>query len=251
MDDKNVELLQADLLSLKDKVEKMEKEIKGIKQPIEKTLVDLRLLLSELENPFNYIQKFLPINELEKSKEEKSKEEKTEPEKKFDEEKTDSKTIPKIIDAKKSNVELILPTTVTNTIKKESSEDLSYSDWLSYTNTLSCAYILLNIFGRNTLQDVLIGYLRKNWITKEIVNVIEDAIDTIMKSVSAIDEINLEEPRYVTVEDHLIAIYLIDRLSKNRADLIFQIIPKLVSKYNGFKFGDLTSKWVWSKGMGK
>ena len=49
--------------SLKRRLEELEKEVKMLREPLENTLMDVRELISNLENPFNYISSFIDLSE--------------------------------------------------------------------------------------------------------------------------------------------------------------------------------------------
>ncbi|MCD6341644.1 MAG: hypothetical protein J7L83_02170, partial [Thaumarchaeota archaeon] len=52
--------------SLRKKFEELEEEVKKLKEPLETTLMDVRELISNLENPFNYATSMLSISESKK-----------------------------------------------------------------------------------------------------------------------------------------------------------------------------------------
>lgn len=238
MDEKAVEILSADVTGLRERLDKMEKDIKGIKQPIEQTLVDLRLLLGELENPFNYIQKFLP-DAAAKPITQNNAIDDDEPK----QQETFSNTTRRQKEPKVDLLEDIpIPQPVVEPQGIERlAEEASGNDWLEYVNTMLCANILMNIFGSDALEDIMKSYLRKNWITQEVMQWIEDAVDTLMKSNNGLDlNIGLKD---VTIEDHFVAIYLLGRLAKNRSDPIFQILSRLISRSSSFKELSTSTSW--------
>ncbi|MEM4006323.1 MAG: hypothetical protein QXT92_01505 [Nitrososphaerota archaeon] len=50
--------------ALEKRIKELEEEVKKMKEPIESTLMDIRQLISELENPFNYIAKLIDLDKI-------------------------------------------------------------------------------------------------------------------------------------------------------------------------------------------
>lgn len=50
--------------ALEKRIRELEEEVKKMKEPIESTLMDIRQLISELENPFNYIAKLIDLDKI-------------------------------------------------------------------------------------------------------------------------------------------------------------------------------------------
>jgi len=216
-DEKDLEMLQADVVNLKEKMEKFETQIKELKNVVEGTLVDIRQLISELENPFNYIQKFFPVGELEKSEDKKS-EENYESNKL--EEKRETDTLLKNHSFHSFNEEQ----RIRDDFQQSKTNEILTKEENNFSNIIICTKILVELFGKSNLYKILTYYLNKNWITQEIFSAITESLSTLDKFKDTIEE------EKITLEDHIIALSLIQSLIKNRADLIFPILPKLLNR---------------------
>ncbi|HDJ67059.1 MAG TPA: hypothetical protein ENF33_05060 [Nitrososphaeria archaeon] len=53
--------------SLKKRLEELEEEVRKLKEPLETTLMDVREIISNLENPFNYVANILELDKLRRS----------------------------------------------------------------------------------------------------------------------------------------------------------------------------------------
>ena len=50
--------------SLRKRLEELEEEVRKLKEPLETTLMDVREIISNLENPFNYVASILELDKL-------------------------------------------------------------------------------------------------------------------------------------------------------------------------------------------
>lgn len=185
-------------LDLESRVKALEKEVHDIKEPITNTLMDIRKTISELENPFNYVTKILEGNMKIDNKDEASK--------------LERKGINKLEEERVKEFP--------NNSSMISENKLN--PWQFQLNVLVISDILVKIFGKEGLKKVMGEYVKDGWIDRETVKAVEDAIGKINNELS--DQLK------ACLEDHLLALYLLYRLSTYPTDPMLPILVILLNR---------------------
>ncbi|MCD6536308.1 MAG: hypothetical protein J7K49_04665 [Thaumarchaeota archaeon] len=197
--------------SLRKKFEELEEEVKKLKEPLETTLMDVRELISNLENPFNYATNILNVEELKKQSEdvEKGFEQKAEE----DLVRGESEPIPR-----KQPIAL-LP------------EDIGGKSLA----TITCAYLLLKLLGKEYAVGFLNSRAARKFAPPRVLESLTDAIELIL-SLDGLDRFNIARVGKPDEEFTVAAAYLLNLLSSG-ADEKFFIILILLLKILDQKFG--------------
>jgi hypothetical protein len=225
------------------KVEEIEREIRNIKQPLVGTLTDLRKLMSEIENPFNYLVKCIetgklsglpneikPINKREEVYKEIKKEERGKERKRNEE----------------SAKEKVTETTqnligfASSLFSKEVKHGMvDTTQWQLQLNVLVATEFLLQLFGRQGLRRVVAEYVKDNWISQDIARVVEDAIDKL----SIKQEV--PEQKNSGLEENLLALYVLYRLSSEPLDPLLPVLLILLKRAKNMDaIWDITAKRI-------
>ena len=192
-----------ELDELKSKLEKIEKEFNQLKEPLKKTLTDIRTIISELENPFNYLRAILgevPVSSIEEKLIPLEKQEKEEGvlEKKESEE----------VEEKKKEV-----LRISEEIKEKVPQDKR-----RHIAVIVSAWYLVRIFGgvKNALQHI--DYYEKcGWVSPATSREVKDAIRLFE------GEIETEYSR-AGITEQITAIYLLNKLATDYLDSVFLIL---------------------------
>jgi hypothetical protein len=199
---------------LEEKIKALEKELQEIKEPLTSTLMDLRDTISELENPFNYLSKIVDKNEEEKKDPEPAQQKMEEAEKPA--EPVQPKSVQPSESKQVQNVE---------TLHMQNSEGNEPSPWHLQLNVLVVTDTLLRMFGRDGLKRVVAEYVKDGWITREVAR----AVDEAMAKLAERDSI----PEYAGkagLEEHLLALYVLYRLSSHPGDPLLPVLLLFLSK---------------------
>lgn len=218
------------------KVEEIEREIKNIKQPLVGTLTDLRKLMADIENPFNYLVKCMEAgklgqlpNGLKRVNKGEVKEKITKEVKKVSKE-VDREKVPEIPQSMVSFASAFLPKDVKHSL-------VDTTQWQLQLNVLVATEFLLQLFGRQGLRRVVAEYVKDNWISQDIARVVEDAIDKL--------SIKQEIPEQTNagLEENLLALYVLYRLSTEPLDPLLPVLLILLKRAKNMDaIWDITNK---------
>lgn len=175
---------------LKKKFEEIEEEVKRLREPLESTLMDVRELISNLENPFNYATKILGVSEVLKKRED---------EPGADEAETVAPEEP-------SPPPTLRPS--------QSSQVLGRRE----LSTLLCAYLLLRILGREKALSFLNSRHARRLAPIELLESLADSVD-LLSSFEAPAKL---ASGHCSREDLMLsAAYLVHSLAAGRDDSFF------------------------------
>ncbi|MCS7116483.1 MAG: hypothetical protein NZ896_03325 [Nitrososphaerales archaeon] len=192
-------------IDLESRVKTLEKEVQDIKEPLTNTLMDLRKTISELENPFNYVTKILEGGLRIGDKEDGSKIERNERN-----------------DRVAKNDEQLIKRFPNNS---STISENNLGPWQFQLNVLVISDMLLKIFGKEELKKVMGEYVKDGWIDRETAKAVEDAINKIGDDSS--------NSLKIFLEDHLLALYLLYRLSSYPTDPMLPILVILLNRAKG------------------
>ena len=209
-------------------------EIKALKKAIEDTLYNLRLLLSDLENPFKYLSKFI------KSSEESEKTSNDHLNKL--KERTDQRNITKDFnshtkDSKQRKEHNILKENfkqmkqlerkklreIYSVDGEENLKNIEKIELNIYLKTLVTIEFLVQIFGKKKLKELLFKYFENGLIDSKIYKL----------SMKHLNSIDLEIPvtrEDIKIEDYIIAIYLLKNIP-NWDPVIFYILLNTLRRF--------------------
>ena len=224
------------LMRLEERVLALEGSVKGTIERVNGLLADIRAMLSELDNPLNFLKDLglsdliLSITEgkLKEMLETRFEELKEEivrrlPSKGGAAEKPSTEgaanKTERAVDAqeKPSSTTLPAPRPISRVKLKE------------VVGLLACTGCLLYMFGRKGLERVLEDYASKGWLPEEVKQ-------AVFKAMSTISSDDIPEVKQASVEDHVVAMYMLDRLMADDSQLDLLIILLLLNKYAGLSF---------------
>ncbi|MEM2095523.1 MAG: hypothetical protein QXX19_01025 [Candidatus Caldarchaeum sp.] len=173
------------------RLKSIEEEIKKIREPLEKTLLDIREMLNSAENPFNILAQTVRADEaLEQRKPEKGAARPTDAEQ-----------------FSLSKQEVIL--------HEEEEASVRDQDSLSYFIQVLTAVDLMNVVvGKDYLLRLVNMLAWKKLISKDLVEVIKEALE-FLSSIESSTRMNPVHDAQPSITDVLIVLYLIYLLSKN------------------------------------
>jgi len=220
------------LAKIEEKVNALEKAIEEITQQTKQVLMDTRTILSELDNPLNYLRS-LGLDEVTLGMVEDKIKEITDKElKKFREEikalATQQEKLQKEQDEqttyelKANSSPEVLNTRQHTQVQQNQNIDETIS-------LIVCTGYLLYTFGKKALEKVLDDYAKRGWISDEVKL-------SITRVASIMDSTSFPDEREVGIEDHIIATYLLDKLTKGGNSIDFMVILLLLGKYADFSF---------------
>jgi len=191
---------------LEAKIKALEEELREIKEPITSILMDLRSTISELENPFHYIAKLVDK----------------------DEDKIESPD-----SAQQKARETVEPARAPQPAESQQAVDSAVenprgnepSPWHLQLNVLVVTDTLLRIFGRDGLKRVVAEYVKDGWITRDVAKAVDEALAKLTER----DPIP-EFTGKVGLEEHLLALYVLYRLSSHPGDPLLPVLLLFLSK---------------------
>ncbi|RLG01707.1 MAG: hypothetical protein DRN49_00710 [Thaumarchaeota archaeon] len=188
--------------SIKKRLDELEEEVRRLKEPLETTLMDVRELISNLENPFNYVANILELDKLRRRNEGDIKERVVREVEKAEEEIPLSKISDKQVPSK----------------QKISPAPSGMSNLLA---SLACACILLRLLGSENTMRFLRSRIVKQLAPPEILEGLNDAIDFLLRNHEEFQGIYLPEVRHLNYESLLAAAYVISILGSINDDKFF------------------------------
>ncbi len=207
--------------------ESLEEEIRKLKKMVEDTLMDVRILISELENPFQYLAKYVPnlpeVEEPIKSGEEKTVEKRPADIKErvvekpdrdtYKAKKEDRRRIKKVEEGLEGEFDIKRPTPYPEEILDKGiglflpPSRRVHMPTLIYERALLVGDFLLKTFGKDSVHKMLHLFYRRGLITTEIY----------MTMLDIIENLNLEGEfvfieNKITPEDYILALYLLNKI---------------------------------------
>lgn len=233
-----------------DEIIELKEEVSKLKKMVEDTLMDVRILISELENPFQYLSKYagkLPEFDDIKSEESLSKDNvsKISVEDKHHEISDSSSILPEM---KNKNLGM-LPGK--NGSKEKNDQIFSYfspynfksslDSYVIYERALLVGDFLLKIFGKDAIHKMLHLFYRRGLISSDVYMIMLDVIENLIQG-----EEFLYIKNKVSPEDYMLALYLLNKINEINENSIFFILLILKKSYeqasiNSSLPGDLSS----------
>jgi hypothetical protein len=206
----------SEISELERRVKAIEKEIQELREPIYTTVTDLRSTLAELENPFNYISKII---------------ETVSPKGEKKGEGGASKAVGESVKGA-ANIdgsegrELEAAAAKEGANKNFDGSDgfrINPEEWQRQFNILVVSNLLLEVFDREELMKVLAEYVKDGWISRGLAKTIEEAVDKLtINRKGALDGVGLEE--------HLLTLYILYKLSNQPNDPVLPLLLILLNK---------------------
>jgi len=98
-----------------------------------------------------------------------------------------------------------------------------------YLPILACTSILLSLFDEEELRHHLNFYVAKGWVPRDVALAVKEALEVVPKDPNSAA---LRRERRPRVEDHVIAVYLLNRLARDdRHDDAFFLLLLLLKAY--------------------
>ncbi|MDW8084390.1 MAG: hypothetical protein RMI49_04235 [Candidatus Caldarchaeum sp.] len=170
------------------RIRQLEEEIKKIREPLEKTLLDIREMINTAENPFLFLTKSIANDE-------------SNPNKSYAE-KSGSNT-PAVEEQQRSISQIDIPA-----LPKAPSEGLE-----SFISTLAAVDLMVLIVGREYLTNLANMLAWKNLIPKSLLDGIKEALEFL----ASVDRGKVEQVRESpSFNDILIVLYMLSLLVKDR-----------------------------------
>ena len=223
------EVLEEEVEKLKKRVASLEEEIRSVYEPLKNTILDIRTLMSELENPFNYLRQLGLSDEF------------------LNAQNLDEK-VEKIVDARLRHIlDERINKALNRMVRPEKGEASQEGEGAENTppheqhehqppaskvkgdpeaspaiSTLVCAEYLLHLFGKKNLPRILETYVSKRWIS-------EEAKAAILKASKVLTNSGLTSKTYSgtfqgDLTDHLLAISLINTVSRSDAPNFYTLL---------------------------
>lgn len=198
-------------VNLERRLKELEEEVKKLKEPLESTLMDVRELISNLENPFNYVANLM---DLEKLKEE------------LKEASSKAKVKPGLKESSSHHGPPLSPTTakVAEPYIQSETDNNGFnptsrlnSEKRSFLGVLACACILLKLLGRENTLRFLGSRLVRQLAPGEVIDRLSDAVDFLLKHAEP-HSLYLPDRAPLTYESLLAAAYVVSMMAVNPGD---------------------------------
>lgn len=183
---------------LEKRLRELEEEVRKMKEPLETTLMDVRQLISDLENPFNYVAKIIDL-------------EKFQP-------KQESLEVENI---KKINRKEVLhkPIQDLEDVGRESIEprfEGHQGGHVNLLNILACGSILIKLLGQEHVLKFLNSRIASQLVPRGLIYSLIDAVDFLLKYSGG--ELYVRSQSRISLDSIVAAAYIISLLSNNRVD---------------------------------
>jgi hypothetical protein len=194
------------------KLKTLEEEIKRIREPLEKTLLDIREMINSAENPFNFLSR---IN--------------------LEETATEQKTVSR---SKAVSQE------ATPALSKQP-EQVEVDKWSNmrgihrFVNVLAGTNLMVTICGREFLLNLLNMLAWKNLISRELVEAVKEALEFL----STLDFTKVDNlpSTPITFQELLTVLYVLSLLSRDNSDQLTLLV--LATKEGFAKILRAGSNW--------
>ena len=188
--------------SLRKKFEELEEEVKRLREPLESTLMDVRELISNLENPFNYATSVLNLDES--------------GEKAGSEEKLEENSGAKEDSFGDFNV--------------EDFSRLEFGKWSSGGRSLSillCAYLLLKLLGRERALSFLGSRSARRFAPITLLELLNDSIE-LLSCYESVEKFPADGRPMFREDLMFMAMYLVHSLASGADERFFMSLTLAV-----------------------
>ncbi|MEM0456439.1 MAG: hypothetical protein QXP86_04505 [Nitrososphaerota archaeon] len=189
------------------RIKMLEEEIQKMKEPLEKTLMDIRGLINELENPFEYITKLIgtfPVKELKLSDGTSKAEQNLHQQQPYAERIIEEKTKP-YTSAGRYNLGAT-----------------------RFLNVLALTSLMVRFIGHERLLSMLSSASWRSLIPSDTIVQIIESLDMLKKFENEVQ--NQYPQSTLTVEDGLISAYLLNKLAEGDDDPLFILLLLIINR---------------------
>ncbi|MCL7391919.1 MAG: hypothetical protein LZ172_03475 [Thaumarchaeota archaeon] len=189
---------------LEKRLRELEEEVRKMKEPLETTLMDIRQLISDLENPFNYIAKIVDLDKLQ------------------------TKQVPKETGGIKKTSRIDSIREPTEDFEEISREDTGQRfeepqrSQLNLLNILACGSILVKLLGRDHVVQFLNSRIVNQLAPRRLVYSLIDAVDFLLKYSEG--ELYIQSQSQISLDSIVAAAYIVSLLANNKVDDRFFIL---------------------------
>ncbi len=194
-------------IDIERRIRMLEEEVQKMKEPLEKTLMDIRGLINELENPFEYVTKLIgtfPVREL------KPDEGVTKPEQKPRQQSPPAEH------------------TIEATPQAHASTERHIGGVMKFLNVLALTSLMVRLIGRERLLSMLSSTFWRALIPSGTIIQIIESLEMLNRFENDVRDSNFQKAP--TIEDGLIAAYLLNRLAEGDDDPLFMLLLLVVNK---------------------
>ncbi|MEM1583824.1 MAG: hypothetical protein QXF28_02710 [Nitrososphaerota archaeon] len=189
---------------LEKRLRELEDEVRRMKGPLETTLMDVRQLISELENPFNYVAKIIDL-------------EKFQPRQASQE----------VENVKKSSKKEVFqePLQDFEDVGRESIGsrfEEPHLGQVNLLNVLACGSILIKLLGPEHVLKFLNSRIAGQLVPRRLIYSLIDVVDFLLKYSGG--EVYVRSPSRLSLDSTVAAAYIISLLANNRVDDRFFIL---------------------------
>lgn len=189
---------------LEKRLRELEEEVRKMKEPLETTLMDVRQLISNLENPFNYITKIIDLDRI--------------PSKQVTQEVEDVKKTKKIESLHESIEDF-------NHVSREDAwAGLGeiHRDQVNLLNILACGSILIKLLGQDHVIKFLNSKIVNQLAPRKLIYSLMDAVDFLLKYSGG--ELYIQSPSQISLDSIVAAAYIVSLLASSKVDDRFFIL---------------------------
>lgn len=189
---------------LEKRLRELEEEVRKMKEPLETTLMDVRQLISDLENPFNYVAKMVDLDKLQ------------------------TKQAPREMEntKKTDRIDYVSePIKDFEEIDREDAgprfEELQRSQ-LNLLNILACGSILIKLLGQDHVVKFLNSRIVNQLAPRRLIYSLIDAVDFLLKYAEG--GMYVQSQSQISLDSMVAAAYIVSLLANNRVDDRFFIL---------------------------
>jgi len=193
--------------SLRKRLEELEEEVRKLKEPLETTLMDVREIISNLENPFNYVAGILELDKLKRG--EKDVREVEERVRREVGRQEDERVLQKIGHERAPTRRRIGPA------------PSGQSEASSLLASLACACVLLRLLGSENTLRFLRSRIAKQLAPPDVLEGLSDAVDFLLRNHEEFQGIYFPQVKQISYESLLAAAYVISILGSINDERFF------------------------------
>jgi len=192
---------------IEKRVKTLEEEIQKMKEPLEKTLMDIRGLINELENPFEYVTKLIgtfPVKELRPSN---------------GIGKAEQNPHQQMTQAER---------TLEGTAHSRSPARHCNSSVTKFLNVLVLTSLMVRLIGHERLLSMLSSTSWRSLIPSDVIIQIIESLEILKKFENEAQSPNSQKT--LMIEDGLISAYLLNKLAEGDDDPLFMLLLLIINK---------------------
>ena len=207
---------------IEKKIKQLEEEIKSLREPLEKTLFDVREVLSTLENPFNYITILLGSEVGSKLSQLQNADKLTDGSKN-----QNNLSYNRVTEEVVTSVENNKQYVNFREVKGEASN--GRRDLVRFINIVATVSIMLELVGKDNLLNLVNMVAWKGLISKELADSIKEAVELYLRGELG-TRFDPSQTINNTVGNTLVVLYLLSKLAKEDNDPLMVILVTAFDK---------------------